>query len=606
MKKQILTCLAVLVLLVMLPVTARADGVTEYAASYEEAIQYLAENKRLQSLYIQSEGFSWPSEEVTLDLTAASTSFNDVQIIGDWVIPENVTVLVNEWVTCFGSVTVNGTWVHNSGCISMYGRDDSRFTVNGKISLPSGLLDLLISNENQNVLYLNGELELNGTKFNVMKLVLGDGAKVTETNTSSLLRILDGGSITVPSGSALIDTQLETGDYHTVSTMEDCTITGNLHVAQLQATSLDRFVISEGSCVTTDYLVLNGAREDRMASLQVNGVLRLTNEKYHNMDRYATITIGRNGILVLDPSVSVSSQDSGISINGTGRIICSSIVRKYDNGRIIASREAELFESWQQENGWPSQVAESVTIVRYSENPELLCEEHTWINEEHHEPTCGTGSYTSAECSVCYVWSNHDFGDDATGEHTEPNRYRTSGTNTIEMRCSTCNYWGKVTLTAPEKVAYTGQPVTPAIIGGDAAEWVDCGVVYSNNTEAGIATASLTLGGYTVSVTFEIVVPITAETSGNTAAVEICLSDLPEMLQGESLNLIAALYENGRLVGTELKSVTVGEGNTVEESLEMTFGSACAPDRCKVFLLNPENSAPLVAAQEDNSLSAQD
>ena len=599
MKKQILMMFTTLcLLLVLLPTTARADGVTEYAGSYEEAVKYLAENTRLQSLYIEGEGFSWPSGDVTLDLTAASSGFDNVQIIGDWVIPENVTVVANEAVSCGGSVTVNGTWEHNyHRGISMYAVAGSRFTVNGKLSLPDEHpFDLFLGHEEQDVLYLNGELELKGTRCNILQLVLGDGAKVTETDTSSLLRILDGGSITVPSGSARIDTQLETGDHHNVSTVEDCTISGNLHVAQLEATSRDRFVISKGSCVTTDYLRMSGSSEARMSTMQVDGVLRLADVKYHNFDRYACMTLGKDGTLVLDPGVNLEDQDAAVTIDGTGTIICSGVMRDWGNGRISVSREAELFESWQQEGGWPAQVAKSVTIVRYSLDEDKLCEEHTWVNEERHEPTCGVDSYTSAECSTCYVWSNHDYGNDATGDHT-PDRYRMDDDgNAIEVRCGECYFWGTITLSAPEKVAYTGQPVTPAAISGDGAGWAGGSIVYSDNTEPGTATASLTLGECTISTTFKIVAPLTVESAGGGVTAEICLSNLPEALRGGSVRLVAALYEDGRMVGAEVKSVTVGEGGTVEESLEVQYGTQVSPDNCKVFILDSEGKLPLLDA----------
>jgi len=50
------------------------------------------------------------------------------------------------------------------------------------------------------------------------------------------------------------------------------------------------------------------------------------------------------------------------------------------------------------------------------------------------------------------------------------------------------------------------------------------------------------------------------------------------------------------MVGTEVKSVTVGEGGTVEESLEVQYGTQYSPDNCKVFVLDNEGSLPLLDA----------
>ena len=270
--------------------------------------------------------------------------------------------------------------------------------------------------------------------------------------------------------------------------------------------------------------------------------------------------------------------------------VCSGVMRDWGNGRISVSREAELFESWQQEGGWPAQVAKSVTIVRYSLDEDKLCEEHTWVNEERHEPTCGVDSYTSAECSICYVWSNHDYGNDATGDHT-PDRYRMDDDgNAIEVRCGECYSWGTITLSAPEKVAYTGQPVTPVSISGDGAGWAGGSIVYSDNTEPGTATASLTLGDYTISAVFEIVGPIEVEMEQGSITARITLSGLPESLREQDVTLVAALYEAGRMVGTEVKSVTVSAACDVQETLVLNYGEAYKPESCKVFVLDGETA----------------
>jgi len=65
---------------------------------------------------------------------------------------------------------------------------------------------------------------------------------------------------------------------------------------------------------------------------------------------------------------------------------------------------------------------------------------------------------------------------------------------------------------------------------------------------------------------------------------------------GKEIQIVAALYAGGQMVGTEVKSVTVGEGGTVEESLEVQYGKQYSPDNCKVFVLDNEGSLPLLDA----------
>ena len=91
----------------------------------------------------------------------------------------------------------------------------------------------------------------------------------------------------------------------------------------------------------------------------------------------------------------------------------------------------------------------------------------------------------------------------------------------------------------------------------------------------------------------------TVNTKTRTVDLDITLNELPETLAPEQeVSLIAALYDGSRLLGVERKTVTVGEGSTIRESLELTYGRSYAPDRCKVFLLDDESAAPLMAAPE--------
>lgn len=69
---------------------------------------------------------------------------------------------------------------------------------------------------------------------------------------------------------------------------------------------------------------------------------------------------------------------------------------------------------------------------------------------------------------------------------------------------------------------------------------------------------------------------------------------------GKKIQIVAALYEDGRMVGTEVKSVTVGEGGTVEESLEVQYGTQDSPDNCKVFILDSEGTLPLLDALQSS------
>lgn len=122
---------------------------------------------------------------------------------------------------------------------------------------------------------------------------------------------------------------------------------------------------------------------------------------------------------------------------------------------------------------------------------------------------------TIAECT------KHSFSDNNDGTHSGSCLYcnaqataeqhtlsYTVSSNVITETCSNCNHAATATLalTKQDDIYYTGSAITPvAVIYSDG--W--CGnktaqITYQNNVEAGMATASLTIGGASASLQFEI------------------------------------------------------------------------------------------------------
>ena len=91
--------------------------------------------------------------------------------------------------------------------------------------------------------------------------------------------------------------------------------------------------------------------------------------------------------------------------------------------------------------------------------------------------------------------------------------------------------------------------------------------------------------------------PLRTESEEGKTQVDLILDALDV---GKEIQIVAALYAGGQMVGTEVKSVTVGEGGTVEESLEVQYGKQYSPDNCKVFVLDNEGSLPLLDALQSS------
>lgn len=102
----------------------------------------------------------------------------------------------------------------------------------------------------------------------------------------------------------------------------------------------------------------------------------------------------------------------------------------------------------------------------------------------------GAGNYTG-ETETQFTISSHSY------------VYTASG-NVITETCTNCGITATATITA-ENVTYDGTAQQPATVSYSSG-WAggELAVIYENNTEVGTATASITVGGATASVTFEV------------------------------------------------------------------------------------------------------
>jgi len=91
--------------------------------------------------------------------------------------------------------------------------------------------------------------------------------------------------------------------------------------------------------------------------------------------------------------------------------------------------------------------------------------------------------------------------------------------------------------------------------------------------------------------------PLRTESEEGKTQVDLILDALDV---GKEIQIVAAVYAGGQMVGAAVKSVTVSEGGTAEESLEVQYGKQYSPDNCKVFVLDSEGSLPLLNALQSS------
>lgn len=331
--------------------------------SYEELVVALAD-PNVQELDIVANKmiaeyewipFSWPEEEVTLELKPAYAYCNISLWEGNWVIPENVTVNAYRGIT--GNITVNGTWNIMNNYAS-FGGDGLTATVNGTLAIATGVSTSLYGS-----IYLNGTLENAGTCYLYGNLTLGPDAEVVDIpdpniiNSEREIRMWDGASITATGSEAVnIGGRLRY--------FSSGTLSGKLNVDSIWVSSGDALTIAEGADVTIAEL-----RLDETQGLTVNGRLYLNGNGYNMINR-TEVTLGENGVLRLAPYVQFGGSDSGSSITGTGTLELEGEMNERSDGVLYCWMAPQVFgQNSLRTMGYEvyeplPYVADSVTVVR--------------------------------------------------------------------------------------------------------------------------------------------------------------------------------------------------------------------------------------------------
>lgn len=330
--------------------------------SYEELVAALAD-PNVQELDIVANKmiaeyewipFSWPEEEVTLELKPAYAYCSISLWEGNWVIPENVTVNAYRGIT--GSITVNGTW--NIMKNASFGGRDLTATVNGTLAIATDVTAGLYGS-----IYLNGTLENAGSCNLYGNLTLGPDAEVVDIPDPNLINsereiwMWDGASITATGTEAVnIGGRLRY--------FSSGTLSGKLNVDSIWVNSGYALTVAEGADVTTAEL-----RLDETQGLTVNGRLYLNGNGYNMINR-TEVTLGENGVLRLAPYVQFGSSDSGSSITGTGTLELEGEMNERSDGVLYCWMAPQVFgQNSLRTMGYEvyeplPYVADSVTVVR--------------------------------------------------------------------------------------------------------------------------------------------------------------------------------------------------------------------------------------------------
>ena len=530
MKRRMLSMLlAMCLLLTLLPVTAMASpiedtyGVTVSSVSDLEEIMNDPETANHDDIWVDTENFLWDCGDdkvVIIDfLSNETTDYRDfsLNLMGSWTIPADITVICYENIyypdyPSDASITINGTWIAKDR--SYFNADsytNNKMVINGSFTgsdkSSTSLEDVQVT--------LNGTFcALNGC--NLGKLTVNSGANLNIADSSynymQSLTLADGvklkgrsitlaGDLTV-NGSAVIEND--------IWLVNGAAFTGNLELGRVRitansSTNSGELTIPAGSVVSINALDCSNGQV-----INVEGTLSLVYAM--KAMTFDNSTIHLTGTMKLIDGISLGNESSNSSVTGNGRLeLYASYMVDHP------ASQPEIFGSkCETDADVPASIIKDITIWRNWED----CA-HSWGAEVREEPTCGTDGSVRKTCAKCGT-ENVSQRIPETGEHVPTVTADSNSTNRAKVSCSVCERSGNVYIYGFD-CEYTGKPAEGAVIEGSLVNPEDVIIVYTNNDKIGTATASATIGGVTISTTFEIVDCVhEAETPATCQSLAVC------------------------------------------------------------------------------------
>ena len=515
MKRRLISMLMALCLMLsLLPVTALASpiedtsGVTVNSVSDLEEIMNDPETVNHNHIWINTENFLWDCGDdkvIIIDyLSNETTDYRDIdlELTGSWIIPEDITVICYENISypeypSDACITINGNWesrassyfdarsylnskmvingsltTSEKSTTSLQGID---VTLNGAVHAQKGgcrLGDLTVNS--------GATLDIANSSYNYLDgLTLADGVKISGNRTITLA-----GDMTVE-GSAVI----ESGIWLTA----DASFSGNLdlkgrvRINASSSTSTGALTIPAGSIVSIRALDCSNGQ-----TINVEGTLNLIYDM--KTVTFDNSTIHLTGTLKMYDSMELGGENCGSSITGNGRLELHASYM-FDQ----PSSYPKVFGSnCETDADVPASVSKDITIWRNWAD----CN-HTWGEEVREEPTCGTSGRVLKKCTKCGT-ENVSKRLSETGDHTLTVTADSGNSSRAKVSCSVCERSGYVYILGMES-EYAGEPIEGAVIDGSLVNPEDVTITYTNNDKIGTATASATIGGVTITTTFEIV-----------------------------------------------------------------------------------------------------
>ena len=511
MRRKIFVGIMMLCMFWMLSFNVSYAGINlENVMTYERFAEILnGETNKIFRLQAE-EDFIWPEEEISLRIPQTVK----IDVLTDWEIPENVTIINEGAVMIYTTLEIDGKWIEQGilGTIEGAAIEEATIYVNGTYEFPEGgSIETSYENQKENYIFNAGASLVCGGDLYIgrnCKLTIDEDVMVEIPPYASIR--LDGylhGEKTVLDNRVDICHGYRGGDWKT-----DAVLSGEMLIESIEIDD-GTLTIPEESKIICEYFSSQALNEDDEGSCQIKGTLVVRNSLFLREGEAGVLEpmmLGDKGKLLLLPKLHATCQTVAgkkVFIDGTGeiKVYAEKIEGGYTNKPYLfewADREGKIGYTNKEGN-----IAENVSIWwNWDENFEC---EHLWHDTGIQVlPTCVEG-YTMENCSLCDMYRQATF--------TEPVKvhdvYIGRDWNKLYQQCRDCDTLVSAAYLSVRDGIYTGEPIETAEITFKEGAWIGelPTISYVNNVEIGTATAIISLGEYSANMDFEITVPVLEE-----------------------------------------------------------------------------------------------
>lgn len=422
-RKGRISAILVLALLISMFPVWKADASPIEVSSWDEWLEKSAEAEGTEyGFSIKADGFEWPDTEETMIID------KELYFSGDWVIPDNITVIVKSQVhpdivpvsiteSRTSSLTICGTWRHSGNQAGITEKFSPLYYDHAEVTVGEGG-HFIIDEDTIGSQFPNLTVASGGT--------LENNAYMTYLGTDCLLR-LESGAVVNGNGTLRLD-----GEIHGEGAVLDCglviwggytsnettpTLSGTLDTGYIDFRD-SSLTIASGSNVTCDSLDMSPYAEEDSAILNVcgnlnvekdltfsgagqklvniEGILSIVSYSSVRGDGKCTVDISENGVLDVKGTFDFLSEKGNITGNGSIKVYGT-----MNNGSLHLNSYIPV----DGKNVWIDELKDTAVEKGYMEDTITIWKswecDHKWIAGNVTAPTCSEEGYTTYTCELC-------------------------------------------------------------------------------------------------------------------------------------------------------------------------------------------------------------